>query len=95
MEEDDGESGAENIHSSGWPIMGEVGAGGAGGESGGSESLSPGDLLRKSIAANESELVAYTHEHDTGSKDRPGREFSQVRGTSTSSGARAQERRHR
>ena len=40
-------------------------------------------LLRASIAANESDLVAYTHEHDTGSKDRPGREFSVVRGVAS------------
>ena len=57
----------------------DQGAGDGEGDGAGS-SASAGDLLRASIAANESDLVAYTHEHDTGSKDRPGREFSVVRG---------------
>ena len=42
-------------------------------------SMSAGELLRLSIAANETELVEYTGERDTGSKDRPGRAFSRVR----------------
>ena len=31
------------------------------------------------IASNESDLLAYTREHDKGSKDKPGREFSVAR----------------
>ena len=67
-ENDAGPSANEKIRSSHWASIGEA-----------EGSASAGQLLRTSIAASEMELAEYTREHDTGSKDRPGREFRQVR----------------